>query len=34
MHFFLPIIKCPECGNPDVEIVAGRECIVKKIKIS
>lgn len=34
LHFFLPIIKCPKCGNPDVEIVAGRECCVKKIKIS
>lgn len=34
MHFFLPIIKCPECGNSDVDIIAGRECCVKKIKVS
>ncbi len=34
IHFFLPIIRCPECGDPDVEITAGRECCVKKIKIS
>jgi hydrogenase nickel incorporation protein HypA/HybF len=34
LHFFLPIIKCPQCDEPDVDIVAGRECFVKKIKIS
>ncbi len=34
LHFFLPVIKCPECGETEVEIIAGRECCVKKIKIS
>lgn len=34
LHFFLPVIKCPECGDIDVDIVAGRECCVKRIKIS
>lgn len=34
LHFFLPVIKCPQCNEPDVEIVAGRECCVKKISIS
>ncbi len=34
LHFFLPAIKCPECGDADVDITAGRECCVKKIKIS
>lgn len=34
LHFFLPVIKCPGCGDADVDIVAGRECSVKKIKIS
>ena len=34
LHFFLPVIKCPECGDADVDITAGRECCVKKIKIS
>jgi hydrogenase nickel incorporation protein HypA/HybF len=34
LHFFLPTIKCPECGDIDVDIIAGRECCVKKIKIS
>ena len=34
LHFFLPVIKCPDCGDADVDIVAGRECCVKKIRIS
>lgn len=34
LHFFLPAVRCPECGEPDVDIIAGRECCVKKIKIS
>ncbi len=34
LHFFLPVIRCPECGEVDVDIIAGRECCVKKIKIS
>lgn len=34
LHFFLPIIKCPECNDADIDIIAGRECCVKKIKIS
>jgi hydrogenase nickel incorporation protein HypA/HybF len=34
LHFFIPIIKCPQCDELDVDIVAGRECCVKKIKIS
>ena len=33
-HYFLPEIKCPGCGETDVEILAGRECNIKKIKIS
>ncbi len=34
LHFFLPVIKCPACGEADVDIIAGRECCVRKIKIS
>ncbi len=34
LHFFLPVIKCPKCGEADIDIIAGRECCVKKIKIS
>jgi len=34
LHFFLPVIKCPQCESADVDIIAGRECCVKKIKIS
>jgi hydrogenase nickel incorporation protein HypA/HybF len=28
-----PVLECPSCGQPDVEIVQGREAIVKAIKI-
>ena len=34
LHFFIPVIKCPQCDERDVDIIAGRECCVKKIKIS
>jgi hydrogenase nickel incorporation protein HypA/HybF len=34
LHFFLPVIKCPQCDESEVDIVAGRECCVNKIKIS
>lgn len=34
LHFFLPTIRCPQCGDVEVDIIAGRECCVKKIKIS
>ncbi len=34
MHFFVPVIKCPQCNGSEVEIMAGRECCVKKINIS
>jgi hydrogenase nickel incorporation protein HypA/HybF len=34
LHFFIPVIKCPQCDETDVDIVAGRECCVQKIKIS
>lgn len=34
LHFFLPVIKCPRCGDIEIDIIAGRECCVKKIKIS
>ena len=34
LHFFLPAIKCPECDETKVDIIAGRECCVRKITIS
>ena len=34
LHFFEPVIKCPECGSTEVEIIAGRECCIRKIKIT
>lgn len=30
---FVPIIKCPKCEGQDLEIIKGRECNVKTIKI-
>ena len=30
---YLAIVKCPKCGERNVEITAGRECNVKNIKI-
>jgi len=30
---YLMIVKCPECGERDLEIITGRECNVKSIKI-
>jgi hydrogenase nickel incorporation protein HypA/HybF len=30
---YLAIVNCPECGERNVEITAGRECNVKNIKI-
>lgn len=31
-HYLL-IVKCPECGERDLEVISGRECNVKNIKI-
>ncbi|MDD3985262.1 MAG: hydrogenase maturation nickel metallochaperone HypA [Methanobacterium sp.] len=30
---YLAIVKCPKCGERNVEITTGRECNVKNIKI-
>jgi hydrogenase nickel incorporation protein HypA/HybF len=30
---YLAIVKCPECGERNIEVTAGRECNVKNIKI-
>jgi len=33
-HAIYPVafLKCPKCGNSDVEIIRGRECNIKNIK--
>jgi hydrogenase nickel incorporation protein HypA/HybF len=31
-HLTMPSLRCPKCGNP-VEIVEGKDCIVKNIKM-
>lgn len=33
LDHFVPIIDCPECESRDLEIIKGRECNVKTIKI-
>jgi hydrogenase nickel insertion protein HypA len=30
---YVPIVTCPECEGRDIEIIKGRECNVKTIKI-
>jgi len=34
LHFLLPVIRCPKCEGSDIEILAGRNCNVKSIKIT
>ncbi len=31
-HIAFPILKCPVCGG-DVEIIKGRECLIKKVEM-
>jgi hydrogenase nickel incorporation protein HypA/HybF len=31
--FIGPVLKCPSCGGSDVEITAGREAVVKSIRV-
>ncbi len=31
-HLYFPILKCPICGG-EVEIIKGRECLVKKVEM-
>jgi hydrogenase nickel insertion protein HypA len=32
-HFIGLILECPQCKHPDVEIVQGREAVVRKIMV-
>jgi len=31
-HITIPILKCPKCGS-EVEIIKGRECLIKKVEM-
>lgn len=31
-HFLIPLLRCPKC-NEEVEIVKGRECIIKSVQM-
>lgn len=33
LDHFVPIVNCPECEGQNIEIIKGRECNVKTIKI-
>lgn len=32
--FIGPVLECPACGGSDVEIIAGREAVVKSIRVT
>jgi len=33
LDHYMPIVKCPECDDVSINIIKGRECNVKNIKI-
>ncbi|MCD6508660.1 hydrogenase maturation nickel metallochaperone HypA [Candidatus Poribacteria bacterium] len=33
LHFILPVLSCPRCGSDDVEIVQGRDCVLRRIEV-
>ena len=33
-HLSLPRLECPKCGSTDLEITAGRDCLIRRIEIS
>ena len=32
--FIGPVLECPSCGGSDVEIISGREAVVRSIRVS
>lgn len=34
LYPMLPPVACPKCGSTDIEVIKGRECNVKNIKIT
>ncbi|MCD6590576.1 MAG: hydrogenase maturation nickel metallochaperone HypA [Candidatus Aenigmarchaeota archaeon] len=32
-HIMTPTFKCPKCGSPEIDIITGREVMVKGIRI-
>lgn len=34
LHLMLPSIECPVCGSTDVEIVSGRDCLIRGVELS
>ncbi|HID56208.1 TPA: hydrogenase maturation nickel metallochaperone HypA [Candidatus Poribacteria bacterium] len=33
LHFILPVLLCPGCGSDRVEVVQGRDCILRRIEV-
>lgn len=33
LHFILPVLSCPKCGSDRVEIVQGRDCVLKRVEV-
>ena len=34
LHLMLPSIECPACGSAEVEIVSGRDCLIRRVELS
>lgn len=34
LHLMLPSLECPTCGSTDVEIVSGRDCLIRRVELS
>jgi Zn finger protein HypA/HybF involved in hydrogenase expression len=32
-HFLTPVLTCPECGQPGLSIVEGRECLIQRVTL-
>ena len=33
-HIYFPLLRCPCCNSTSLEIKAGRECLIRRIKVS
>ena len=33
-HVYFPLLRCPRCSSTSLEIKAGRECLIRRIRVS
>ncbi|MFQ6066167.1 MAG: hydrogenase maturation nickel metallochaperone HypA [bacterium] len=33
-HVYFPLFKCPECSSASLEIKAGRECLIRRMRVT